>query len=253
MSLAQIEFFSPSMGKHVSYTIYLPDVGEGPFPVLFQLHGLSDSDRTWTLHSNIARHAQPYPMVIVFPDGGTNCYLNWQKSDSDDRNDLRNYLDRRNYEDMIITDIAGHVKRHFNVTDGPWAIGGLSMGGYGSMRLGLKYPQMFASIWSHSSKIEFDDLKLTGAFADPEDIDIRTHARARKAEGNAPVITFDCGVDDFLIEENRRYHAFLNEIDLEHTYNEHPGDHEWNYWDTHVQEALVQHARVLGIERIERS
>lgn len=242
MSLARVEFYSQAMGQHVTYSLYLPDVGEGPYPVLFQLHGLSDSHATWINHSNIARHAAGYPMVIVFPDGGTSCYLNWL---SEGR------IGKRNYEDMIITDISNHLKQRFNVTDGPWAIGGLSMGGYGSMRLGLKYADQFASIWSHSSKFEMDMLAPYEQFADEKDLDIRTHARALVNVANRPVITFDCGTEDELLEESRRFDQFLDEIGIEHSYTEHPGGHEWDYWDTHVQAALEQHARVLGISRVE--
>lgn len=241
MAISRVEFFSPAMGQHVSYSIYLPDVGEGPFPVLFQLHGLTDSHTAWIQYSRIVKHAANYPMVIVFPDGGTGAYLNWLGHER---------IGKRMYEDLIITDIANHLHRHYNVTDGPWAIGGLSMGGYGSMRLGLKYADRFKSIWSHSSKFEWEGMIESGQFADPHDTDVRTHADAVNAMADKPVITFDCGTEDQLIEESRRFHEHLDEIGLDHTYNEHSGGHTWEYWDEHVQPALAQHARVLGIEPI---
>lgn len=241
MSLAKIEFYSPAMGQHVSYSVALPRVGEGPFPVLFQLHGLTDSHATWVNHSNILRHVAEYPILTVFPDSGTGAYLDWIGHDR---------IGKRNYESLIITDITNHLKRLFNVTDGPWAIGGLSMGGYGSMRLGLKYPEQFASIWSHSSKFEWDGLVDSGQFAEPADTDVRHHARKLVDTTNKPVITFDCGTEDELLEENRRFDQYLTELGVDHTYNEHPGGHEWDYWDTHVQSAIEQHARVLGLERI---
>jgi S-formylglutathione hydrolase FrmB len=240
MSIGKIEFLSPAMGQHVSYTVILPDAGEGPFPVLMQLHGLTDSHAGWVQYSNIARHAAGYPMMIVFPDSGTGAYLDWIGHDR---------IGKRNYESLIVTDITNHLLRHFNVTDGPWAIGGLSMGGYGSMRLGLKYANRFKSIWSHSSKFEWEGITESRMFADPQDTDVRFHARNVAVMADKPVITFDCGTEDELLEESRRFHTFLDEIGLEHTYNEHPGGHEWDYWDKHVQPALAQHARVLGIER----
>lgn len=241
MSLARIEFYSQAMGQHVTYSLFLPDVGEGPFPVLFQLHGLTDSHATWINHSNIARHAYGLPLAIAFSDGGTGAYLNWSGHDR---------IGKRLYEDLIVTDITNHLKLHFNVTDGPWAIGGLSMGGYGSMRLGLKHPDMFASIWSHSSKFEWDGFIESGQFPDTDDLDVRYHARALLNADRKPVISFDCGTEDQLLDESRRFDHFLTEIGIEHTYNEHPGGHEWDYWDTHVQTALEQHARVLGLERM---
>lgn len=241
MSLATIEFMSPAMGQHVSYSVILPRVGEGPYPVLFQLHGLSDSHSGWVTRSNLLRHSADYPVMIVMPDSGTGAYLDWIGHER---------IGKRNYESLIITDITNHLKSMFNVTDGPWAIGGLSMGGYGAMRLGLKYPDRFASIWSHSSKFEWEGMVESSAFADPADTDVRYHAKKLVGAANKPIITFDCGTEDYLLDENRRFDAYLTEIGLEHSYSEHPGAHEWDYWDTHVQSALEQHAQALGIEKI---
>lgn len=242
MSLARIEFYSPAMGQHVTYSVFLPNVGEGPYPVLFQLHGLTDSHAAWLTQSNINRYAAEYPLMIVFPDSGTGAYLDWIGHDR---------IGKRNYESLIMTDITNHVRRMFNVTDGPWAIGGLSMGGYGAMRLGLKYPDRFASIWAHSSKFEWEGMVDSGQFADPQDTDVRHHANQLLNASTKPVITFDCGTEDELLPENRRFDAYLTEIGFDHSYAEHPGGHTWDYWDEHVQSALVQHARALGIEKFD--
>ena len=239
MSVASIQFFSDALGKWATYHVILPIEGEGPFPVLFQLHGLTDDGNAWVQRANLARHAASYPFLIVLPDGGTHCYLNWKAAGR---------LGRANYEDLIIRDISNHVRRHFTVTDGPWAIGGLSMGGYGAMHLGLRYPERFASIWAHSSKIEWHDSELDfSLLAEPDAVDLLPFAERLVGRADRPVLCFDCGVDDELIEENRALHAQLDEIGLEHLYAEHPGAHDWDYWDVHVREALRQHADVLGV------
>jgi putative tributyrin esterase len=242
MGLANVGFFSDAIGKHTTYNVIVPEQGEGPFPVLVQLHGLTDDCHSWIQRSNIMRHAADYPFVIIFPDGGTHCYMNWKSAGR---------LGKANYEDLIIGDISAHVKRHFNVTDGPWAIGGLSMGGYGSLRLGLKYPDRFASIWAHSSKIDWTDSELDDSLlVDPESVDLVALAEQVNAHDAKPVLSLDCGVDDYLIDENRAFHAALDAMGFEHHYAEHPGAHDWDYWDLHVREALEQHARVLGVGRI---
>lgn len=239
MTRVRMEFMSDALGKQVACNVLLPDTGEGPFPVLVQLHGLSDDCNAWLERSNIVRHVAAYPMVVVFPDGGTSAYLNWKDAGR---------LGRASYEDLIIEDISSQLDRHFHVTDGPWAIGGLSMGGWGALHLGIKYPDRFASIWAHSSKLDWRDAELQPAMlAYPEDLDLSARAERLLADGNVPVISFDCGVDDRLIGENRAFHHHLQEIGLEHHYAEHSGDHTWDYWDDHVREALEQHARVLGI------
>lgn len=148
----------------------------------------------------------------------------------------------------MATDIPNHVKRHFNVADGPWAIGGLSMDGYGSMFQGLKHADQFASTWAHSSAFHIDQIVDPALVEDFDDANIFAHAERVSRSATQPVIAFDCGVDDErVIDHNRELHAFMDTIGLGHHYAEHPGGHTWDYWDEHVQEALVQHARVLGV------
>lgn len=236
MSIASVQLFSEGLGKRTMYNVILPEEGEGPFPVLIQLHGFSDDCNSWIQHSNLVRYAAAYPMVVVLPDGGTSRYLNLESGGR--------YGEQR-YEDHIMRDISGHVRRHFNVTDGPWAIGGLSMGGYGGMRLGLKYPETFASIWAHSGSYRVPDIEPP-FFTEFDDADIFRHADRLADADRYPVISFDCGVDDELLDLNRKLHVHLDTIGVAHHYAEHPGAHTWDYWDRHVREALEQHARVLG-------
>lgn len=237
MSVATIQFHSQALGKRVSYEAILPDVGEGPFPVLIQLHGLTEDASGWIQRSNLVRYVEGYPFLVVLPDGGTSGYLNWRDSGR---------FAKGRYEDLIVTDIAGHVRRHFKVTAGAWAIGGLSMGGYGAMRLGLKYPELFASIWAHSSAFHIGDVVDPGMVEDVADASVFRHAERAAARGTSRAIAFDCGVDDEgLIDHNRKLHALMTTLGLPHHYAEHPGGHTWEYWDAHVREALAQHARVL--------
>lgn len=236
MSAATIQFRSQALGRLVTYQAILPEEGEGPFPVLMQLHGLRDDAGAWIQRSNLVRYLEPYPLVAILPDGATSAYLNWRDSGRQGRN---------NYEDFLVTDIVDHVRRLFNVSPGRWAIGGLSMGGYGAMRLGLKYPELFASIWAHSSAFHIPELLDPALVADVADASVSLHAERAAASGTDQVIAFDCGVEDELIDHNRNLHALMTKLGLEHHYAEHPGGHTWDYWDEHVHEALAQHSRVL--------
>jgi S-formylglutathione hydrolase FrmB len=244
MGVSTIQLFSDALGKWTTYSAILPEKGEGPFPVLFQLHGLSDDHDAWLQRSNLVRHVAGLPLIVVLPDGGTSGYLNWKPSGR---------LHKNRYEDLIVTDITSHLRRNFNVTDGKWAIGGLSMGGYGAMRLGLKYPERFASIWAHSSAFHIGDL-VDESLADDEPVENRSVARLADTVATLaekPEITFDCGIDDELIRYNRDFHTHLDSIKLPHQYNEHSGAHTWDYWDDHVREAIAQHTRVFNLVRSE--
>ena len=246
MAILDVTLRSEAMNHDVSYTLFVPEQGATPYPVLFQLHGLGDDHQSWLHKSKLSMNARDYPIAVMMPSTETGAYLNWRSGER---------LFRQRYEDLIMIDITNHLKRHFPVTEGPWAIGGLSMGGYGAMRLGLKYPERFASIWAHSSAFHIGDMVDAALLGEGglDDANAYYHADRLKASGlTPPVISFDCGVDDQLIEHNRNFHKHLESIDLKHQYAEHPGAHTWDYWDEHVKEALEQHARVLGISRVER-
>lgn len=239
VNVAQVRFFSEALKQHVSYNVILPETGSGPFPVLMQLHGYTDDEAVWLYQSNLIRHARPYPLIIVLPNGGTSFYLNLTSAGR---------FGLRRYEDVMMQDLSRHVIDTFHAKESPWVIGGLSMGGFGAMRLGLKYPDRFASIWAHSGAYDMRDRDgLFTEVEDPEDADVFTWVERTAKRDNPPVISFDCGTDDDLIEENRRLHDRMDKAGLAHTYKEHPGGHTWDYWDEHVQEALAQHARVLGL------
>lgn len=239
MAVAEVRFQSQSFGRWLTYAISLPESGDDPYPVVIQLHGLGDDHRTWIDRSNILRYVNDYSLAIVFPDGGTSGYLNWKEAGR---------LHRQAWETLIVDDIAAHLRRHFNVTDGPWGIGGLSMGGYGAMHLGLKYPERFASIWSHSAAFHLDQY-LDSDLIDQSAIDDASIAarlqRLVAADRPMPVISFDCGVDDELLEYNRALDVLMTDLGIPHHYAEHPGAHTWGYWDDHVREALAQHNEVL--------
>jgi len=242
VNVATVQFQSRALGRHVTYTAILPDPrhGEGPFPVLTQLHGASDDHSAWLVRSRLLDHAAAYPLLIVLPDGGLS---GW-----------RNAGQREKYEDFVTQDLPRHLAANFRVRPGRGAIGGLSMGGGGAVRLGLKHPGLFASIWAHSSSLPSGErmrqrgtpeleIAADDLYGIPERL-LQTMPRL-----SLPRLSFDCGVDDFLLEDNRSYHRHLEAIAFPHAYHEHEGAHTWEYWDLHVREALRQHADVLGLRR----
>lgn len=113
------------------------------------------------------------------------------------------------------------------------------MGGYGSLKLGLKHPDRFASIYADSSKVDWRNSRLElSLLAPPQDV---------VGLDSKPAISFACGTEDELLQENRWLHSELDKLSLEHDYVEFDGGHDWDYWDLHVQEALEQHAEILRL------
>jgi putative tributyrin esterase len=247
MAVCTLHFHGEAIQKASSMNVIFPhrsDV-QGPFPVLYLLHGLSDDHTIWCRRTSLERYVQELPLIVVMPDGGRSFYTD--------------VVEGPPYEQHIMKDVIGFVERAFNVrTDREGrAIGGLSMGGYGSMKLALKYPDLIGSVVAHSGVYDMRELLTPDAdlhagtrriFGDdaiggPNDV----FALAEQLDpAQAPRIRFDCGVDDGLIEHNRALHAHLQSLGIPHAYAEYPGAHTWAYWDEHIQEAIAFHWQTLG-------
>jgi putative tributyrin esterase len=251
MAFATINYHSRSLQKASSFNIVFPDDPRisPPWSVFYLLHGLSDDHTIWMRRTSLERYVEGLPLVVVMPDGGRGWYTN--------------AVEGLAYEDDLLKDVVGLVDRTFPVKSerAGRAIGGLSMGGYGAVKLGLKHPAMFVSVNSHSGAVGAPrDLKLIkdlnpqfervfgksprGGAEDPAAI------VERLDHGLIPALRLDCGTDDFLLEENRSFHRLLESMHIPHEYEEFAGGHNWAYWDTHIQQAITFHARNLKLKAV---
>jgi putative tributyrin esterase len=252
MAFATINYHSRSLQKASSCDVVFPDDPgiSGPWSVFYLLHGLSDDQTIWMRRTSIERYVAGLPLVVVMPDGGRGWYTNA----------LEGYA----YEDDLLKDVVGLVERTFPVKAerAGRAIGGLSMGGYGAVKLGLKHVGTFCSVNSHSGALalfrtelekgkppsaEFVRVFGKSPRGGPEDIFTLVE---RIDHGRVPALRIDCGTEDFLLEQNRAFHRHLESLRIAHEYEEFPGSHEWAYWDKHVQEAVAFHARSLQLKRM---
>lgn len=247
MAFCELRYFSPALKKQTAANVILPE-GEGmagPFPVFYLLHGLSDDHTIWHRRTSIERYVQGLPLIVVMPDGGRSFYTDAEQGFA--------------YETAIIRDLIGYLDRIFptKAERAGRCIGGLSMGGYGALRLALRFPEMFCSAVSHSGKLdfaretwgdpraaEFERIVGKNPLGGPNDL----FALAEKVDRSLlPALRIDCGTEDALLGCNRDFHAHLESLGIPHEYAEYPGGHDWAYWDTHVQEAIAFHVRNLGI------
>lgn len=236
MPVATVQFMSESLWREVTYTALIPNAGDarpGPYPVLLQLHGGNQSHTSWLHYSRLRALVSDLPLIVILPDGAQSRWANGGAPFTA-------------YEDFLVQELPAHIRDLFPATNGKWAIGGNSMGGFGAVRLGLKYPQQFCSIWSHSGGFPSADTLAahwhwTG---NPHDLDCYALVEQLDTQ-TMPALTFDCGADDHLLDSNRQFHAFLEARKIPHTYSEHPGGHTWEYWDAHIHAALKQHCNVL--------
>ncbi|RYG27200.1 esterase family protein [bacterium] len=237
MPLARLQFFSQALGKQTAVTLILPAASiEPPYTPWLLLHGLSDDETIWTRRTSLERYVDGLPFVVAMPDGGRGFYVDAP--------------DGYAYYTALSEELPAMLERYLPLRK-EWAVGGLSMGGYGALRIALGRPDRFRSAHSHSGALgfgqnpryrettEFDRLVGEGETNS-------LYALGRSASPK-PAIRIDCGVDDFLLEDNRAYTTFLKEIGYDHEYEEFPGAHDWAYWDEHVQEQMAFHRKNLGV------
>ncbi len=262
MPWAEIHWRSDVLPKQTTMQVLLPRVGRPPWPVLYLLHGLTDDSTMWLRHTRLEWYVRELPLLIVMPDGYRGFYTKAEQG--------------HDYAKHIGRELVDFTDRHFQTKAGRGgrAIGGLSMGGYGACRIGLGFPDRFCSVNSHSgavgrAKADFSDAAVkAGKHKDkaPEFVaelrrtfgekpvgtrhDILELAKAAKARKLLPHLLLDCGRKDFLIEDNREFHRALKQARIPHEYHEHAGEHNWDYWDRHVQSALKFHCKHFGVERI---
>ncbi len=250
MALSELRFLSRTLGKQVGAFVILPDNAKPPFATLYLLHGMSDDYSIWLRRTRIESYAEKYPIAIVMPDGFRGFYTNADNGPQ--------------YATYMTQDLINSIERHYNLKSSRAArcVGGLSMGGYGALRLGLGYPELFASCHSHSGALMYGSAPIAksrpgqskefglifGKNPKGTDHDLITLAAGCKKKGKLPKILIDCGQDDFLIQQNRDYSDALTKLGVPHTYAEAPGLHNWDYWDTHIQSALAFHAKNLKLK-----
>lgn len=261
MALTTIHWSSAVLGKKTTMRVILPDTGKGPFATFYLLHGLSDDSSTWTRNTRLEHYVRNLSLVVVMPDGYRGFYTtNAEGAD---------------YARHIGEEVPAFVERHFNVkkTRAGRAIGGLSMGGYGALRLGLGYADRFCSVNSHSGAVGWGSAEgaaelreaakrrgWTPEFTEemrrvfgtaPLDTphDIRWLAKRAFKAGNLPKLLLDCGTEDFLLQDNRDLIRDFQAAKIPHAYREFPGAHDWDYWDLHIREALGFHAANLRLKR----
>ena len=250
MAVATLNYFSPSLEKQTACNVIFPEIPghDGPFPVFYLLHGLSDDYSTWQRRTSIGRYTQALPLIVVMPDGGRGFYCDAHQGFA--------------YEAALIHDLIPFVDRTFHTIGerSGRCIGGLSMGGYGAIKLALKFPDLFVSANGHSGAYGFshgqwreDESEFQRVIGPhPEANDCFALAERFGAATNRaklPALRIDCGTSDFLLDQNRSFHAHLQELGIPHDYVEAPGSHEWGYWDKHVQSALQFHAKHLKISK----
>jgi len=251
-AIQTVQFQSSLVGKTLPYNVILPHDYETSrttrYPVLYLLHGLFGHYTDWATKTNVADYAAQYRIIVVMPEGNDGWYTDSASVPSD------------KYESYILKELIPDVQKRYRTIETRYgrSIAGLSMGGYGALKFGLKSPDSFVFAASMSGALGAatwteDDLKALKAIRDSvfnvfgplesqtrKANDIYDMARRASAARVAalPYFYLDCGTEDLLIGSNQQFAALLREKKIPHEYRELPGDHNWAFWDQQVPEVL---------------
>jgi enterochelin esterase-like enzyme len=226
-----------------AYYVYTPPgydaKAKKPYPVLYLLHGWSDSETGWTavgranlILDNLLAAGKIKPMVVVMPLGyGDMSFVSghdvWDVPATIDHNtDL--------FTQALLTEVLPRVEADYHVSKdrNDRAIVGLSMGGLESLEVGLTHTGQFAWIGGFSSAMHNLNYTQVLGSLDPKTANLR-------------LLWIACGTEDHLIEPNRRFIAFLKTKDMPVTQIETPGLHSWLVW----RDNLIHFAPLLFQEK----
>jgi S-formylglutathione hydrolase FrmB len=187
------------------------------------------------------------PMIIVMPDAGLTWYIN-------------NFDGSVRYEDAFFTEFISTIEKTYRIRAKKEfrAIGGLSMGGYGSLLYAFKHPEMFIACLPFSAAIRNDSLmvkrltigesnsnacygKLKGDTL-PETWNknsiLKLAVTLPLQQMNAVQYYFDCGDKDRLVFGNSLLHFILMERKIPHEFRVRGGEHNWVYWRRSIEDGL---------------
>ena len=252
---------SAALGKDVEYSVYLPsdyDKSNRRYPVLYLLHGYTDDETGWAqfgeaqlIGDRLMQNGEAAPMIIVMPDGGVSWYIN-------------SYDGKTKYEDFFVKEFIPYIDATYRTrtTRQYRAIAGLSMGGYGTLIMATKHPDLFAAAAPLSSGVFIDEeivnadegrwkvvlgelygkKELTGNDRLTEHYYKNSILKIIET-GNADELKkvryyIDCGDKDFLIKGNMALHSVMIDKKVPHEFRVREGVHNWTYWRTALPEVL---------------
>jgi len=248
MALLHVDFFSDVLGMCSEMDVILPGavqdhiapMPDGGWRTLYLLHGMSDDHSIWQRRTSIERYADEHNIAVVMP----TTHLGWY---TDMAMDFKWFTFISSELPKICRAFFPKMSKRREDT----YCAGLSMGGYGALKMGLRAGETFSKVASLSGAVDAADIcehnpnerlwqdifgpadKVRGSFND-----LLQAADDMKDSTYRPKIYMWCGTEDFLYQANQTMRAKLRENGYNLTYEESPGDHQWKYWDRKIQSVL---------------
>lgn len=253
MAFITCEFYSEVLGVGASMNVILPQTSGSQIgikgvsnsklhPTLYLLHGWSDNHTMWTRMTSIERYAARLGIAVVMPAVNRSFYTDMNHG--------------YKYWTFISEELPKLARSFFPLSTEKKDnfVAGLSMGGYGAMKLGLSFPERYAAVGSFSGALDINRLVLTGELG--EDVDLifappngpkgtdddlfALLERYAVTKVEKPMLYMCCGTEDFLYEDNQTFRKLCEKLKVPVVYEEEKGDHEWGYWDMKIQSFLAK-------------
>lgn len=243
MAYFRIEYYSQALCRTTSFEMFFPNDSSkerGDIKTLFLLHGYTGKAGNW-VNEDLANELN---VAIVMPTAENSFFLNGLSTG-------------HRFEDMLAIELVDYVRKVFGLAQEKDTTGicGLSMGGFGAIHTGLAHPDRFGYIGALSSALivkgvadmkpgESNDVAnyeyYRECFGEPEKVlesEANPEVLVKKIKANNqefPKIYMCCGTEDFLLENNRDFHQFLQKEEVDHIYKEDPGTHDMAFWSSNV-------------------
>ena len=248
-----VRFQSKLLAATAPYNVILPpdydSATTARYPVLYLLHGYTGHYSDWVSRTFVTDYAAQYRIIIVTPEGNNGWYTNSATVSTD------------KYESYILNELIPDVEKQYRTIEAKYgrAIAGLSMGGYGAIKFGLKAPGTFALAASMSGAVgvtKFTEAEVGGKDRLQELVKVfgEVGSETRKANdlfdiinaltperiASLPYFYFDCGTEDvpLIFKYNVDLAKLMKDKKIPHEYRQLPGDHSWAYWDQQIQPIL---------------
>lgn len=245
MIFNEMHIYSEALGMQTTVYVVMPQRSTGgeigvdnnikneKYKCLYLLHGLTDDHTIWMRRTSIERYAGEHGICVVMPCGGRSFYTDMKYGEK--------------YYTYISQELPNIIQDNFNVSDKREDnyIAGLSMGGYGALKIGMKNCDRFSMAAGLSSVADIvEDSKRFHNVCVPifgEDVIIPDSENlmkiAEETDKNAlkPRIFMGVGTEDSLYEGNIRLRDKFQSLDYDFTYKESSGTHNWAFWDEYIQ------------------
>lgn len=248
MAFLNLKFYSEALGMQTEVYVVIPqrqtsgEIGvstkaeDRKYKCLYLLHGLSDDHSIWLRRTSIERYASEYGICVVMPAAAKSFYTDMKYG--------------MKYYTYIARELPGVIREFLNVSDKREDnyIAGLSMGGYGALKIGLReggtfcaaaglspvaelaydewHRELFVPIWGESNCV-------------PQEDNLFCLVQAHNDDPDRPRLYIGIGTDDALYPGVQRLKAKLDALDYDFTYRESEGRaHSWDFWDEYIQYVL---------------